>query len=125
MMHLSAQRADDYGMHGVTFRSFARSATGATQVGAWQAEFAPETPGEPHRMSVEEVLRVLSGQLRVEIDEEALDVVAGEAVVVPAGALLRVSNTTLEPAAAWVVTPLGMTVTMEADGARFAPPWAQ
>jgi quercetin dioxygenase-like cupin family protein len=125
MNRATPAHARTFSVHGVTFRSFVRSATGSTQLAAWRAEFAPRTPGRPHRMSTEEILHVLEGELHVDVDGDAVDVAAGEAVAVPPGALLTVDNRRDEPAAAWVTTPLGMTATMEADGSALTPPWAQ
>lgn len=125
MSHLPRQDATTFQVHDVTFRSFARSGSGAHRLGAWEAEFAPDTPGRPHRMTEEEVLLVLEGTLDVEVADETFTVPAGDAVLVPAGALFRVSNTAPSPARAWVTTSLGMSATMEADGQQLSPPWAQ
>ncbi|GAA3836418.1 cupin domain-containing protein [Brevibacterium ammoniilyticum] len=124
MPHLTARTARTFTTHGVTFTSFAGSATGAESLGAWRADFAPRTPGLAHTMSEEEVLHVLTGTLDIELAEDSFTVVAGEAVIVPAGERFRVSNETDEPAQAWVVTPLGMTATLE-TGEAMTPPWAQ
>ena len=117
--------AEKFAVHGVEFHSYARTLTGARQLGAWQAEFPPQTPGVPHHMSVEEVLRVLSGRLHVEIGDEVADVAAGGVVVVPAGSRFRVSNETDDVASAWIVTPLGMEFRLEGSDAAISPPWAQ
>ncbi|WP_349898251.1 cupin domain-containing protein [Parafrigoribacterium soli] len=117
--------AVEFRIHGVTFHSFVRTATGAHQLGAWQAEFAPHTPGVPHRMSVEEVFRVLSGRLIIAVDDEHAEVSAGGVVTVPAGSRFQVSNETDEPASAWIVTPLGMRFVVEGDTSAVSPPWAQ
>jgi quercetin dioxygenase-like cupin family protein len=122
---MKSNDALEFSVHGVIFRSFMRSETGASQMGAWQAEFAPHTPGVPHRMSVEEVFRVLSGRLTVEIDDENAEVSAGDTVSVPAGARFRVSNESDELASAWVVTPLGMNFLLEDSACAVNPPWAQ
>lgn len=41
MLHATPKTAREFSVQGVTFRSFTRSATGSSQLGAWQAEFAP------------------------------------------------------------------------------------
>lgn len=125
MAHLTAHAARPFSMHGVTFTSFASSASGAASLAAWRADFQPRTPGQAHSMSQEEILYVIAGELEVSIDDVIAVVHAGDAVLVPAGGLLRVSNDTDRPATAWVTTVLGMTATMEQGGDRFAPPWAQ
>ncbi|WP_018179147.1 cupin domain-containing protein [Jongsikchunia kroppenstedtii] len=125
MPHLTAGSAREFEVHGVAFRSFAATATGAAELGAWCAEFSPGTPGVPHRMSQEEVLFVVDGELDVEIDAERFVAAAGDAILVPVGALFRISNAADRPARAWVTTTLGMAATIEQSGERMAPPWAQ
>lgn len=122
---LSSTTAREFNVHGVVFESFACTASGAAQLGAWCAAFAPRTFGRPHRMSAEEVLLVLDGRLSIDIDGDRFDAAAGDAVLVPAGSVFTVDNETGRPARAWVTTSLGMTATMESDGTRFTPPWAQ
>lgn len=123
MPHLTSTRT--FAMHGVQFHSYASSAFGSARLAAWRAEFAPRTPGQPHRMSHEEVLHVLSGTLQVEVEHDRFTARAGDGVLVPANALFRVSNDADDPAEVWVTTELGMTATMEADGTAVQPPWAQ
>lgn len=124
MFHTS-QEAQAFEVHGVVFHSYARSTTGANQLGAWQADFPARTPGVPHHMSVEEVFRVLSGRVQVEVGDARAELCAGEAVTVPAGVRFRVSNESDEPASAWVVTPLGMSFTLDGSEKSVQPPWAQ
>lgn len=124
MTHITEQDTRSFDTHGVTFTSFVSSATGAASLGAWRADFAPQTPGLAHSMDEEEVLHVLSGRLDIEIDDDAFVVGQGETVFVPAGARFRVSNATAASARAWVVTRLGMTATME-GGETLCPPWAR
>lgn len=125
MPHLTQHTARTHTMHGVTFTSFAASHSGATSLAAWRADFDPHTPGQPHRMSREEILHVLDGQLEIEIDDEAFTAASGDAVLIPPHATFRVSNDSDLPATAWVTTTLGMTATMARDGAELSPPWAQ
>ena len=125
MPHLTTTSARSFQLHGVTFTSFAASASGAAQLGAWRADFGPRTSGQPHRMSCEEVLFVLDGSLDIEIDDERFTAQPGDAVLVPAGARFRVSNHGAGPARAWVTTQLGMSATMDGSGETLTPPWAE
>ncbi|MFT3886651.1 MAG: cupin domain-containing protein [Arachnia sp.] len=125
MPHLTDSDVRTFQLHGVTFSSYSSSATGATRIGAWRADFSPRTPGQAHTMSEEEVLYVLAGHLAVEVAEDSFVAEPGDAVLVPAGARFRVSNDTDQPAQAWVTTSIGMTAAMCAGGDRLAPPWAQ
>jgi quercetin dioxygenase-like cupin family protein len=125
MTHLLPTEARVFQLHGVTFSSFVSSATGARSIAGWRADFAPTTPGRPHTMTEEEVLHVLAGALDVEVDGERVTAHAGDAVLVPAGALLTVGNSTDEPARAWVTSVIGMKASMQPGGEELAPPWAQ
>ncbi|TWP33302.1 cupin domain-containing protein [Leekyejoonella antrihumi] len=125
MPHLPSTSVHTFQRHGVTFHSYASSATGASRLAAWRADFSPNTPGRLHTMSDEEVLHVLDGALDVEIDEAHFVARTGDAVLVPRGASLRVSNNTTQPARAWVTTALGMTATMSGSAQPISPPWAQ
>ncbi|BBG04738.1 MULTISPECIES: cupin domain-containing protein [Pseudonocardia] len=124
-MHLTTETARTFAMHGVTFTSFAASASGATSLAAWRAEFAPGTPGQTHTMSCEEVLYVMDGLLDVEVDDDSFTARAGDAVLVPAGSAFRISNDSDETARVWATTTLGMTARMNGSGDQIAPPWAQ
>jgi quercetin dioxygenase-like cupin family protein len=125
MAHLTAEDARAFQTHGVTFNSFASTARGAQSLAAWRADFEPHTPGQAHTMNQEEVLYVTSGALDIEIDDQSFTAQAGDAVIVPAGAVLRVTNGAAEPASAWVTTLIGMTAAMQPGGEQVAPPWAQ
>ncbi len=125
MVHLVGEQARAFHMHGVAFTSFASSVSGARSLAAWRADFEPNTPGQAHTMTEEEVLYIISGALDVELGGESFTAVTGDAVLVPSGAVLRVTNSTAEPASAWVTTLVGMTATMSGGGAQIAPPWAQ
>lgn len=124
MSYLPNIAARTFTTHGVVFNSFASSATGAQRLGVWRADFSPQTPGLAHTMTEEEVLHVLEGELDNEIAEQAFTAGAGDAVLVPAGAQFRVSNSSDLPARAWVVTTLGMNAEM-LSGEELSPPWAQ
>ncbi|MFT3900668.1 MAG: cupin domain-containing protein [Gordonia sp. (in: high G+C Gram-positive bacteria)] len=124
MPHLTADDARTFELHGVRFHSFAASHSGTRRLAAWRADFPPHTTGTPHSMTEEEVLHVLDGRLDVELDDERFTAATGEAILVPAGTTLCVSNSSPEPARAWVTTTLGMNAVM-GDGQRVAPPWAQ
>lgn len=126
MNHLTADTARVFQLHGVTFNSFAAGLAGAQALAAWRADFAPETPGQAHVMTSEEVLYVISGSLDIEVDDESFTAAMGDAVLVPSGSVFRISNSTQHPASAWATSLIGMRVSMQAgEGDQIAPPWAQ
>lgn len=125
MTLLSSQHPRTYAMHGVTFTSYASTLSGAKELAGWCADFPPGTAGMPHSMSHEELLFILSGRLRIQIDQDVFEAHAGDTVLVPAGATFTLNNNSDAPASAWVVTAIGMTATLTKDGTQLAPAWAQ
>jgi quercetin dioxygenase-like cupin family protein len=49
---------------------------------------------------------------------------AGDVLVVPAGAELRVDNDSAVPASAWVTASVGLRAELP-DGSRISPPWVR
>ncbi|HEY8046957.1 MAG TPA: cupin domain-containing protein [Streptosporangiaceae bacterium] len=111
-------------MHGTSFTSYASPAHGSRELCAWRIEIPGGTEGVPHHVSREEVLYVLSGTLRVNVDGEAGDAAAGDVVLVPAGARFGASNLAADPATAWVTTTVGFAGVLP-DGSWFTPPWTR
>jgi mannose-6-phosphate isomerase-like protein (cupin superfamily) len=114
-------------MHGTSFTSYASPARGSRELCAWRIEIPGGTEGVPHHVSREEVLYVLSGMLRVTLDDEAdeaEEVGPGDVVLVPAGARFGASNLAVEPATAWVTTSAGFAGILP-DGSWFTPPWTR
>ena len=75
-------------LHGATFHCVSpRPASGSKELCAWRLEIAAGTAGQPHHVSHEEVLVLLTGHLTVTLDDAAPGPLSpGEAVLVPAGA---------------------------------------
>lgn len=115
--------ARTFRMHGSTFTSFVAPSSGSDQLCAWRLDVVAGTPGVPHRVSHEEVLLVLDGELLVELDGVALRATTGRTVFVPAGARIAVAGGP-EGARAWVTTSVGLTATT-GDGTVITPPWTQ
>lgn len=109
-------------MHGTSFTSYARPTSGSTELCGWRVEIPGHTEGVAHRVSREEVLYLLSGTVRVGLNDDWQDATAGDAIVVPAGTLFRVDNPVDEPMVAWVTTTPGFGAIM-ADGSWLTPPW--
>lgn len=111
-------------MHGSRFTSYVAPARGSAELCAWHLEVPAGAEGTAHRVSREEVLHILSGTLHVTLDGTSAAAEAGDAVLVPAGASLRVDNPGPRPAAAWVTTSTGLEAVL-ADGTRITPPWTR
>ena len=120
---IHAARVAVHQMHGTTFTSYASPARGSRELCAWQIEIPGGTEGVPHHVSREEVLYVLSGTLRVSLDDETADAAAGD-VVLAGLARFGASNPAAGPVTAWVTTTVGFAGVLP-DGTRFTPPWTR
>ncbi|GAA1928400.1 cupin domain-containing protein [Streptantibioticus ferralitis] len=109
---------------GFTFRPLAVPSRGSTELAVWSPELAPGARCEPHQMDREEVFVVLHGEVSASVAGEEVLAGPGDAVIVPAQAVLRLSNASAQvPAAVTAVTSAGMKATV--GGATFPPPWSQ
>ncbi|AGZ44659.1 cupin domain-containing protein [Actinoplanes friuliensis] len=111
-------------LHGATFHSFVAPSSGSAELCAWRLDIAAGTVGVPHRVSREEILLIMSGEIMATVDGAATTVRPGEVIFVPAGASFGVDNTSGGPASAWVTTTVGLEATL-ADGSSISPPWVR
>lgn len=118
------QDAVQHHLHGATFNSFVAPSSGSRELCAWRLEVAAGTVGVPHRVSREEVLVILSGELTATIDGVATALTPGDVIFVPAEATFCLDNGSGGPATAWVTTSVGLEATL-ADGSSISPPWVR
>jgi mannose-6-phosphate isomerase-like protein (cupin superfamily) len=97
---IHASQAVVHQMHGASFTSYAAPARGSQELCAWRIEIPGRTEGTAHQVSREEVLYVLSGTMRVILNDQPGAAEVGDAVLVPAGSKFRIDNLTDEPATA-------------------------
>ena len=109
--------------HGSRFTAFVSPSRGSSELCGWRLDVPAGLEGAAHRPSREEVLLVLEGSLSVTVDGAASTAGAGDVVLVPAGAELRVDGGP-RGAVAWVTTTPGLEATLP-DGSRIQPPWAR
>jgi mannose-6-phosphate isomerase-like protein (cupin superfamily) len=121
---IHADQAAVHQMHGTSFTAYASPARGSRELCAWHIEIPGHTEGVPHHVSREEVLYVLSGTLQATVDGQTEQAVAGDVILVPAGAQFRVDNLADEPVTAWVTTSVGLRGVLP-DGSWITPPWTQ
>jgi mannose-6-phosphate isomerase-like protein (cupin superfamily) len=118
----SPEDANEFAMHGSTFRSVVAPSRGSVELCAWELVVAAGSAGAAHRPTREEVLRVLDGDLRITLDGQSERIGVGAVVLVPAGAQLRVDGGQAD-AHVWVTTTAGLQATTS-DGETISPPWA-
>jgi quercetin dioxygenase-like cupin family protein len=112
-----------FSVHGSTFRAYVNPSRGSEQLCAWRLEVPARQVGVAHRPDREEVLLILHGDLTVTMDGVRATAHTGDAVLIGAGAEVRIDGGA-EDAAAWVTTTPGLRATT-ADGEVIVPPWAQ
>ncbi|AEW98253.1 cupin domain-containing protein [Streptantibioticus cattleyicolor] len=109
---------------GFTFRPLAVPSRGSTELAVWALDLAPGARSEAHHMDREEVFVVVSGKVSAEIAGEEVLAGPGDAVIVPAHAVLRIGNACPDnPTTVTAVTSAGMKATV--GDATFPPPWAR
>jgi mannose-6-phosphate isomerase-like protein (cupin superfamily) len=124
-MHvITATEAPRFQLEGVEFTGLAAPSRGSGQVCTWRITVAAGLESaQAHTIDRDEIFMVTSGVIKL-APEGAL-IRAGDAVVVPAGSPIQLSNPGSEPAGAYVVIPAGFSATM-ADGTPIGtPPWAR
>jgi quercetin dioxygenase-like cupin family protein len=124
MPHVTSADAPVFELPGVRFTGLVAPSRGSTELCAWRIEVAPGAPANPHRLDREEVFVATAGSAVIAIDGEDAHVSAGDAVSVPAGAEIALSNPHDDPFRAVVCIGAGFEATL-ADGTPFGtPPWA-
>jgi mannose-6-phosphate isomerase-like protein (cupin superfamily) len=120
---LRAAQAPRFEIPGVTFVGMASPSRGSEQLCTWKIIVAAGHESDtPHTLDRDEVFMVLSGAVRLADGGEPLG--RGDALVVPAGEKIQLSNPGADPAEVIVAIPAGFSAS-GADGTPFGtPPWA-
>jgi mannose-6-phosphate isomerase-like protein (cupin superfamily) len=123
-MHvIRAAEAPLFQLHGVEFTGLAAPSRGSAGLCTWKVTVDSGLGGgEPHTLDRDEVFMVLTGTVQVTPDGDKLG--PGDAVVVPAGEPIALTNLGEGKAELYVAITAGFTGTM-ADGTQIRPPWAQ
>lgn len=115
---LRAAEAPQFEIPGVTFVGMASPSRGSERLCTWKIIVAAGHESDAsHTLDHDEVFMVLSGSITLSGDM----VGPGDAVVVPAGSDIAVSNPGDTPAEVIVAIPAGFTATM-ADGTPIGTP---
>jgi mannose-6-phosphate isomerase-like protein (cupin superfamily) len=123
MTVIRAAEAPRFQLPGVEFTGLAAPSRGSAGLCTWRLTVDAGLVGkESHTIDRDEVFMVLSGT--VQITPEGEKVGPGDAVVVPAGEPIQLSNLGDTPAELYVAITAGFTGTL-ADGTPITPPWAQ
>lgn len=118
-----ADQTETYDIRGVHITKMVAPSTGASEVMACYVSIEPGAVSPPHHHDHEEVLIVLSGQLRATMGSEVATLQAGDSCIIPAFTLHHVANQGKEPCEL-ISTMLIHTRFIREDGREVQPPWA-
>lgn len=124
MTIIPAPPTPTHDLAGTRFTSLATPSRGSTETSVWQVEIDAGVPATPHSLTREEVFVVLSGVASVRLDDEASVAHPGDAVVVPAGVAVELSNQGDGTLRLLCCLPVGGQARLD-DGTSFTPPWAE
>lgn len=108
----------------MTAIGLASPSRGSTENSVWRFTMHPGNPGHAHAVSREEIFIALSGRAVATIDGETRDFCAGDALVIPANTVFKVSVPGDEPFEAVAILPVGAYAQVP-GGDPVSPPWAQ
>jgi mannose-6-phosphate isomerase-like protein (cupin superfamily) len=121
-MLIKASAAPTFQIPGLSVVALAAPSRGSAETCVWRITMAPGTPATPHALDREEIFVALSGQARLDVGDQHQAFASGDALVVPAGETLMLSNPGPEPFTALAVLPVGGQAVLP-GGERFSPPW--
>lgn len=127
MSIVRATEAPIFELPGTRFTALTAPSRGATELSTWILELEPGSgkDGQKHWLDHEEVFIVLNGVLTASVNDEEAEIKPGDALSVPARALMAISNRGEVPVRAVVCIPAGTQATF-ADGQEIGtPPWAK
>jgi quercetin dioxygenase-like cupin family protein len=119
---ISGATAPTFALEGVSFTGLAAPSRGSAETSMWRVAIAPHTPGAAHHVSREEIFVAVRGQAVVTLGPDRHDLLAGDALVVPAGTEFALANESDDPFEAVCALPVGGQATMP-GGEPFSPPW--
>ena len=114
-----APRFDAGGTHVI---GLAAPSRGASETSAWRLTLDPGAASPPHTLDHEEIIIALEGRLEAEFGDRRETIGAGDALIVPAGAEVVLSNAGDRTFEAIACLPAGAQA--EVDGELAPPPWA-
>jgi len=95
---------------------------GGTELAVWQLRIDPGPAGVPHTIDREEVFVCVSGELLIMVDDEQVQLTAGDSLAVPGGSRLSAGGGA-DGAVVTVCTRAGLSAKLD-DGSVLNPPWA-
>jgi len=107
-----------------TVAGLAAPSQGSGELATWRVRMTPDAAGPVHEIDREQVWMPLSGTFSVTVAGDTQVIGAGQAVILPAGAVRQI-RAGAEPAEALVCMPIGGTATVPGNPERRELPWAR
>jgi quercetin dioxygenase-like cupin family protein len=123
MTVISADEAPKFDAGGTHVVGLAAPSRGAEETCVWRFTLDPGAASPPHSLDHEEIIIALGGQLEAAFGDERSVLGAGDALIIPAGREVVLSNPGSAPFEAIACLPVGAQGTV--DGEASAPPWAR
>ncbi len=124
MPHIKQAEAPVFSTPNAVMVGLAGPSRGSAELSMWQVQLAPAAAGPAHRIDREQVYLVTAGAMTITADGEESHPVAGDTVIIPAGAVRQIRNQGDSAAQAIVCMMAGGRVTMPDGEDRGLLPWA-
>ncbi len=118
-----ADQTQTFDIRGVHVTKMVAPSSGASEIMACYVSIDPGAESPAHQHDHEEVLIILSGQLRATMGSEVATLQTGDSCIIPANTLHHVVNQESEPCEL-ISTMLAHTRFVREDGREVQPPWA-
>jgi len=124
MYHIHHSEATIFTVPGFEIRVLTAPSHGAAEVCTWHLYATPHASSESHMLDHQELFIGQSGQLTVTVAGERVVLLPGDAILVPAGALMQLANESDAPAHVIGCVTAGFQA-KGASGEPIGAPWAQ
>lgn len=121
---IRAENAPSFNLSGLAVVGLAAPSRGSRETSVWRLSLPPGAPGVAHSVDREEIFVALAGCAVATLDDRRIEVRAGDTLIVPAGQVFSLGNSSPEPFEAIAVAPVGVRAQMP-SGEPFAPPWTE
>lgn len=125
MLITRIDQAPSWTLPGMTLTGLLAPSRGAQEISLWWADIEANASREPHWLDHEEAVAVITGTLRITVDDETSDLNPGDAIKIPANGIITLHNPGTVPMRALVCTPVTAKAWLATGEALGTPPWAQ
>ena len=122
---IHAAEAPTFELPGTHFTGYTAPSRGAEEICTWRLRIDPGVQAEGHWLDHEEIFIVLDGTLSGSVAGEEIELNAGDALSVPAQAMLQLANRGTQPVVAIACLPVGAQGTMASGQVVGTPSWAR